>query len=224
MITLSRSFGRTASRVNVIDHQWVDNGPGWAVLRLASAERVLALEPDFSRLPDAMIAAVGAYSAGSPAAFELRAFAPGANVAEDPVCESMNASVAQWLTGSGEAPTSYSVTQAARLGRAGEININVDRDTVWVGGATAILFPGTALISGGRHVEPRTFRSATHFLAEKPRGAGETARVEARYQPVIRRQPSARNATPGTRQAGCRRGCLTLYLGALRDPAPTRRL
>ncbi len=146
-----------------------------------------------------MIAAVGAYSAGSPAAFELRAFAPGANVAEDPVCESMNASVAQWLTGSGEAPTSYSVTQAARLGRAGEININVDRDTVWVGGATAILFPGTALISGGRH-------------------------VEARYQPVIRRQPSARNATPGTRQAGCRRGCLTLYLGALRDPAPTRRL
>jgi hypothetical protein len=27
-------------------HQWVDNVPGWAVIRLATAQEVLDLEPD----------------------------------------------------------------------------------------------------------------------------------------------------------------------------------
>ncbi|MCG0286711.1 hypothetical protein [Streptomyces sp. PSAA01] len=35
-------------RDRVIGHQWVDNGPGWAVVRLPTAEEVLALEPDLS--------------------------------------------------------------------------------------------------------------------------------------------------------------------------------
>lgn len=128
----------------VVGHQWVDNGPGWAVLQLASAEEVLALTPDFSRIPDAMVGAVGAYPEGAPHAFELRSFAPGVDVPEDPVCGSMNASVAQWLTGTGQAPDRYLVSQGARLGRAGEIAIAVEGDTVWVGGATAVCFTGTA--------------------------------------------------------------------------------
>ena len=46
--------------------------------------------------------------AGQPEhAFEMRAFAPG--VAEDPVCGSMNASVGQWLTTTGAAPSAYRV-------------------------------------------------------------------------------------------------------------------
>lgn len=129
----------------VVGHQWVDNGPGWAVVRLASAEEVLALEPDFSRIPDAMVGAVGAYPEGSAHAFELRSFAPGVDVFEDPVCGSMNASVAQWLTSTGQAPDHYTVSQGSRLGRAGEIAIAVEDSTVWVGGATTVLFRGTAL-------------------------------------------------------------------------------
>lgn len=138
------AYGITPEQV--IGHQWVDNGPGWAVIQLATADEVLALEPDLSLIPDAMVGAVGVYPPGSTHAFELRAFAPAANVAEDPVCGSLNASVAQWFTTTGRAPNHYLVSQGARLDRAGEITITVENDTVWVGGATAIRFQGTAVV------------------------------------------------------------------------------
>ncbi|QUH03919.1 PhzF family phenazine biosynthesis protein [Saccharopolyspora erythraea] len=132
------------SRDQVLDHQWVDNGPGWAVVRLATAQEVLALEPDLSLIPTAMVGAVGAYPEGSPYDFEMRTFAPGAGVAEDPVCGSMNASVGQWLTRTGAAPARYRVSQGSRLGRAGDITITAaDDGTVWVGGATTSYIRGT---------------------------------------------------------------------------------
>lgn len=134
------AYGVTAEQV--IGHQWVDNGPGWAVVQFASAEEVLALEPDLSLIPDAMVGAVGAYPEGEVHAFELRAFAPAANVLEDPICGSLNASVAQWLIRTGQAPERYTVAQGARLDRAGQITISLEDETVWVGGAA------TALLSG----------------------------------------------------------------------------
>jgi len=138
------AFGLDPARV--VGHQWVDNGPGWAVIQLATAEEVLALSPDFTELPDAMVGAVGAYPEGSPHAFELRSFAPRVNVFEDPVCGSMNASVAQWLTGAGVAPERYTVSQGQVVGRSGEIAISVERGQVWVGGTTTVLFRGSALV------------------------------------------------------------------------------
>ncbi|MGW3568355.1 PhzF family phenazine biosynthesis protein [Streptomyces sp. NPDC000941] len=134
-------------RDQVLAHQWVDNGPGWAVVRLATAEEVLALEPDLSRIPTAMVGAIGAYPPGSEHAFELRTFAPRVGVAEDPVCGSMNASVGQWLTSTGVAPAGYQVSQGARLGRAGAVTVTADPDgTVWVGGATTTCLRGTAVL------------------------------------------------------------------------------
>lgn len=134
-------------RSHVVDHQWVDNGPGWAVVRLATAQEVLGLEPDFSQIPNAMIGAIGAHPDGSRHAFEMRTFAPGAGVPEDPVCGSMNAGVGQWLIRTGTAAGSYRVSQGRRLGRAGDITITAEHDgTVWVGGSTNTLFHGTALI------------------------------------------------------------------------------
>jgi PhzF family phenazine biosynthesis protein len=131
-------------RDRVLAHQWVDNGPGWAVVRLATAEEVLALEPDLSLIPTAMVGAVGAYPAGSAHAFELRTFAPRVGVPEDPVCGSMNASVGQWLTTTGAAPQAYRVSQGARVGRAGTVEITADADgTVWVGGACVVRIHGT---------------------------------------------------------------------------------
>ena len=50
-------------RDHVLAHQWVDNGPGWAVVQLPTAEEVLALEPDLSVIPTAM---VGARSVPTP--------------------------------------------------------------------------------------------------------------------------------------------------------------
>jgi PhzF family phenazine biosynthesis protein len=129
----------------VIAHQWVDNGPGWAVVQLATAQQVLALEPDLSRIPGAMVGAIGAYPAGSEHAFELRTFAPAVGVPEDPVCGSMNAAVAQWLLRTGAVSGSYRVSQGRRLGRDGDVTITPDPDgTLWVGGNTNTLFHGTA--------------------------------------------------------------------------------
>jgi PhzF family phenazine biosynthesis protein len=129
----------------VLAHQWVDNGPGWAVVRLATAQQVLELQPDLSRIPTAMVGAIGAHPDGSEHAFELRTFAPGAGVAEDPVCGSMNAAVAQWLLRTDAVSGSYRVSQGQRLGRAGDITITADPDgTIWVGGNTNTLFHGNA--------------------------------------------------------------------------------
>lgn len=135
------------ARDQVVAHQWVDNGPGWSVIRLATAGEVLALEPDLTRIPTAMTGVIGAYPPESPFAFEMRTFAPGVGVAEDPVCGSMNASVGQWLTSISAVCGSYRVSQGARVGRAGDITISADTDgTVWVGGACTTCFTGTALI------------------------------------------------------------------------------
>jgi len=135
------------ARDQVIAHQWVDNGPGWAVVQLATAADVLALEPDLSLIPDAMVGAVGAHPPGVEHAFEMRTFAPRVGVAEDPVCGSMNASVGQWLVRTGAVSGSYRVSQGQRLGRAGDITITPEADgTVRVGGATTTLFYGTAMI------------------------------------------------------------------------------
>ncbi|MFD7500756.1 PhzF family phenazine biosynthesis protein [Streptomyces sp. NPDC059850] len=131
-------------RDRVLAHQWVDNGPGWAVVQLATAAEVLALEPDLSLIPTAMVGAIGAYPEGDAYDFELRTFAPGAGVAEDPVCGSMNAGVGQWLTATGAAPSAYRVSQGKRLGRAGTIEITADADgTLWVGGAATGYIHGT---------------------------------------------------------------------------------
>ena len=130
----------------VLAHQWVDNGPGWAVVRLATAQQVLDLQPDLTRIPTAMVGAIGAYPDGSEHAFELRTFAPGVGVEEDPVCGSMNASVAQWFLRTGTVSGGYRVSQGRRLDRAGDITITADTDgTIWVGGNTNTLFHGAAI-------------------------------------------------------------------------------
>lgn len=134
----------------VLDHQWVDNGPGWTVLRLASAEEVLAIEPDLAAVPEAMVGVIGALPEGCEQELEMRTFAPGVGVAEDPVCGSMNASVGQWLLREGVVDGGYRVRQGTALGRSGDVHVDVGpapdgAPTVWVGGPTTTLLRGTAL-------------------------------------------------------------------------------
>lgn len=131
----------------VVAHQWVDNGPGWACVQLASAERVLELNPKFADGSKLMLGLVGAYPSGSPAAFELRAFAPKIGVYEDPVTGSLNASVAQWFFASGAASGSYTASQGGRLARKGVIELSIDQTgEVWVGGPTITCIRGTVAI------------------------------------------------------------------------------
>lgn len=130
-------------REQIVDAQWVDNGPGWLAVMLSSAEAVLAVEP-LRHFPDRVeIGIVGAYSAGSDAAFELRAIFSGQNgeLIEDPVTGSLNASIAQWLFSSGRAKDSYVASQGTRLGRCGRVQLAQDSSgQVWVGGRTKTLF------------------------------------------------------------------------------------
>jgi PhzF family phenazine biosynthesis protein len=125
----------------IVDAAWADNGPGWLAVLLASADAVLELEPGFVDLD---LGVVGPYPEGSPQAFEVRAFFPkhGAT-AEDPVTGSLNASLAQWLLGTGRATAPYVSSQGTVLGRSGRVHISRDADgTIWVGGATVTCVTG----------------------------------------------------------------------------------
>lgn len=51
--------GLGLGREDVVDHQWVANGPQWAALVLHDAEAVLALEPDFTALEGLEIGVIG---------------------------------------------------------------------------------------------------------------------------------------------------------------------
>ena len=128
---ISEALGLGESEVQA--HQWVDNGPGWCAVLLDSAERVLALRPDWPLLGELKLGVVGPHPAGSQTQFELRALIGGGNY-EDPVTGSLNASVAQWLIGAGLAPARYIAAQGAVLQRAGRVHIDREGDTVWVGG------------------------------------------------------------------------------------------
>ncbi len=127
-------------RADIRDAAWVDNGPGWVAVMLENAEAVLALHP---KPIDLDLGVVGPYPPGSAHAFELRAFFPkdGATV-EDPVTGSLNASVAQWLLGTGKAIAPYVASQGTALGRAGRVHISQDADGIWVGGGTVTCISG----------------------------------------------------------------------------------
>ena len=121
-------------RSDVLDHQWVDNGPGWSAIRLASAQAVLALRPDWAALQGIKLGVIGAHAAGGDAQFEVRALIGEGSGYEDPVTGSLNASLAQWLIGSGVAPASYVAAQGARLDRSGRVFVERVDGQVWVGG------------------------------------------------------------------------------------------
>ncbi|MCE1178845.1 MAG: PhzF family phenazine biosynthesis protein [Micrococcales bacterium] len=142
-------------RAEVLDHQWVDNGPGWAALLLADAQAVLALAPDLRLMAahDLKLGAVGPYAAAAPSTpgspdpqpdIEVRAFVPSLGVGEDPVTGSLNAGIAQWLIGAGRLPAAYTARQGTALGRDGRVHISSADGQVWVGGGTRTVLSGAA--------------------------------------------------------------------------------
>lgn len=131
---------------DVVDAQWVDNGPGWVAVLLADAAAVLAVETDAPALEGYRVGVVGPHPAGSDAAFEVRAFIPSGGTDEDPVTGSLNASLAQWLIGTGRAPESYVATQGTRLQRRGRIHVDRLGEDVWVGGDTRVVITGTVSV------------------------------------------------------------------------------
>ncbi|EWS81765.1 phenazine biosynthesis protein PhzF [Brachybacterium phenoliresistens] len=145
------------AREEIVGHAWADNGPGWQVVELASAQAVLDLEPQLE--PEIKIGVIGRYAADAPhprgAAYEVRALlgavpSSGASACEDPVTGSLNAGVAQWLLGRGELAGSWIASQGARLGRSGLVHVQVEADdgesVVWIGGHAVTRIAGTLAV------------------------------------------------------------------------------
>jgi PhzF family phenazine biosynthesis protein len=132
-------------RSSIIDSQWADNGPGWVAVQLESAEAVLAIQPAATHPRRIDIGVVGFHPRGGDIAYEIRAiFADHRGMLlEDPVTGSLNASVAQWLIGTGRVKPPYTASQGTRLGRSGRIFIDRDPEgRIWVGGRTTTLVSG----------------------------------------------------------------------------------
>ena len=139
-------MGRLAAMLNldptdVVDAQWVDNGPGWVALMLADAAAVTAVRPG---QVDRLVGLVGLYPPESGPAYEVRAFFPkDGSTVEDPVTGSLNASLAQWLTSTGRARPPYVASQGTAIGRKGRAHIELDADgSIWVGGGTVTCVTG----------------------------------------------------------------------------------
>jgi predicted PhzF superfamily epimerase YddE/YHI9 len=125
----------------IVQHQWVDNGPGWCAVMLRSARQVLALRPDWAELGLLKLGVVGPQDSGHDASYEIRAFVGGAGF-EDPVTGSLNAGIAQWLIGAGLAASSYVAAQGTVLERAGRVYVRKNGEDVWVGGDVADVVRG----------------------------------------------------------------------------------
>ena len=123
----------------IMDAQWVDNGPGWVGLLLTDAEAVLGLHPKADYAGQfKSIGVIGPYPPQSEVDFEVRAFTPQESLGEDPVTGSLNASLAEWLIGTGRAPTAYVAAQGTAVGRRGRVHISQIGADVWVSGDTVI--------------------------------------------------------------------------------------
>jgi len=119
----------------------IDVGPVWFTVQLASGDVVRALAPDMAKLaalsPIGMtgVNVFGLYPRGGSADIEVRSFAPGEGVPEDPVCGSGNGCVAALVRRDGVLKTqTYVASQGRCLGRDGQVIVEFDGTTIWLGG------------------------------------------------------------------------------------------
>lgn len=123
------------------------NGPGWKLLRLRTAEDVLAAQPVPRAPVPTDVGLVGACASGSEAAFEVRAFFtdPTGRLVEDPVTGSLNAAVAMYAFGQGLASGRYVAAQGRQTGANGRVYCEQSGADAWIGGAVAMVAQGAAL-------------------------------------------------------------------------------
>ena len=119
----------------------IDVGPVWFTVQLASGDVVRALAPDMGKLaalnPIGItgVNVFGLYPGGGSADIEVRSFAPRDGIPEDPVCGSGNGCVAALVRRDGVLKAhAYVASQGRCLGRDGQVTVEFDGTTIWLGG------------------------------------------------------------------------------------------
>ena len=146
---IARGLG--IGRPAITASNWVDNGPGWVAVMLASRRAVLALRPNAALLAGLNIGVVAPWTdppPGEAARFEMRAFPIEHAIGEDPVTGSLNAGLAQWMIPAGLAPAHYVASQGTVLGRAGRVHVERDGAAIWVSGACTTRVAGMVTFGG----------------------------------------------------------------------------
>jgi len=136
----------------IVDARHAYNGPQWRMLRLSTAEEVLAAQPQPRAPAGTDIALVAPAASGSGADWEIRAFFadPAGKLVEDPVTGSLNAAVAQHLFADGLATGSYIAAQGRCTGADGRVHCSIDNDShVWIAGRTDTIAAGAELTVQG---------------------------------------------------------------------------
>lgn len=140
---IERGLGLDASQIQ--RSQWVDNGPGWAGVLLATREEVLAIQPDYAALGGLNVGVIASWTgAHALVDVEVRAFM-GEERNEDAVTGSLNASLAQWLIRDGVMGQQYTASQGTAIGRCGRLHIESIEGDVWVGGTVQTCISGRAV-------------------------------------------------------------------------------
>jgi PhzF family phenazine biosynthesis protein len=128
----------------------VDVGPVWFTIEIANGEAVAALAPDMAKLAALNALGItgvnvfGLYHAGAGADLEVRSFAPGDGIPEDPVCGSGNGCVAALIRRDGVLNARRYVARQGRcLGRDGEVSVRFDDDAIWLGGHAVTCVEGS---------------------------------------------------------------------------------
>lgn len=127
----------------------VDVGARWVVAELADADAVLRLKPDLMACAayehEMLITGVTVFGQKPGGGVEVRSFAPGDGIPEDPVCGSGNGAVAVYRHDRGQLKPrdTFAATQGRCVGRDGRISVTVEPDTISVGGQAVTTVRGT---------------------------------------------------------------------------------
>jgi PhzF family phenazine biosynthesis protein len=128
----------------------VDVGPVWFTVEIAGGEAVAALKPDMAKVAALNTLGItgvnvfGLYPAGTGADLEVRSFAPGDGIPEDPVCGSGNGCVAALIRRDGVLTRRQYVARQGRcLGRDGKVSVRFDHGTIWLGGNAVTCVEGS---------------------------------------------------------------------------------
>lgn len=140
---------------DVHDPLAIDVGVVWIVARVTAAA-LATLRPDLPRMAalneatrttgvTVYAVAEGAGGGSAATAVEVRSFAPGDGIPEDPVCGSGNGSVGAHARITGQLErigATYVASQGRFVHRDGRVAVTVDGDEIWIGGRAVTVVRG----------------------------------------------------------------------------------